>query len=307
MTTSTKPNLHAYQGEVWALASAFSYAFSTLFLRVAVRDYELNYLMGTVLRATPTFLFALAMGMRAQTRAAGAVSPFSDWRLAALLVGYGVATFIVGNPIYFQALQIGGVAVATPVVGTMALWSALIAAVFLKQSLTLKMAGGILVTVAGIALLGFGQLGGQAISAEWWLAIPLALLTALSWSASGVLVAAAMARGVDRFRALAVATGSGILLLNLALLLGGDISVYASTPLRIHAAVLAGGLLNAMALVSVTTALSLTTVASATTINSLQIGLAPLLAWLVLGEGLNPLMVAGVTVIVIGVIVVQWR
>jgi drug/metabolite transporter (DMT)-like permease len=60
-----------------------------------------------------------------------------------------------------------------------------------------------------------------------------------------------------------------------------------------------------VALVSITTALSLTTVASATTLNSLQIGLAPLFAWLFLGERLTPLMGVAILLIVGGVVLVQ--
>jgi drug/metabolite transporter (DMT)-like permease len=60
-----------------------------------------------------------------------------------------------------------------------------------------------------------------------------------------------------------------------------------------------------VALVSITTALSLTSVASATTLNSLQIGLAPLFAWLFLGEQLGLWMAVGILLIASGVIIVQ--
>jgi drug/metabolite transporter (DMT)-like permease len=290
---------------MWALVSALSYALSTLFLRIAVRDYELNYLMGAVLRATPTFLFTSIVGLRMGRRDPASRSPFSDWRPLAMLVAYGALTFVLGNPTYFAALQVGGVLIATPVVGTMAFWSAVIAAIFLRQPLNWKMVAGILVTVGGITLLARGQVANVTVTPDWWLAIPMALGTALCWSASGALITATMERGVDRFRALAVATGSGILFLNIYLLLTGNLSAYAETPLWIHGAVLLGGTLNAVALVSVTTALSLTSVASATTVNSLQIGLAPLLAWIFLGEELSWLMAMGIAVIVAGVIVVQ--
>ncbi len=302
------------KGELWALVAALAYALNNIFVRIAVRDYDLNDLMGVSLRATPTFLFSLLMGMGTKRRNPQAVSPFSNWRLAATLIGYGLLTFVVANPLLFAALRVGGVLVASPVTGTQALWAGLIAALFLHEPLNRTMVSGMVTSVAGIALLAVSRSVGAPVSPTvrpsahgeaWWLAVPFALGTALCWALSGVLVTGAMRRGVDRFWALAGATGSGIVALNLYLLLTGDIGVYATTPPMAHVNLLLAGLLNAVALVSITTALSLTSVASATTLNSLQIGVAPLLAWLLLGEQLELLMAMGILLIVIGVIIVQ--
>jgi len=365
-------HLHLGKGERWALMAALAYALNHIFVRVAVRDYALNYMMGVSLRATPTFLFALLMGLRAKRRNPHAVSPISDWRSVAMLIGYGLLTFVIANPLLFAALRVGGVSVATPITGTQVLWAGLIAALLLHEPLNRTMVGGMVITIAGIALLAVGQSGnvpvsptvrlspstlrlcsgqagspprlpreysrsgvlavaGQAPSTlrlcpwsfgpgtkgsgqagsglandkAWWLAIPFALGTALCWSLSGVLVTGAMRRGVDRFWALTVATGSGIIALNLYLSLTGDIGLYVTTPLTIQASVLLAGLLNTVALVSITTALSLTSVASANTLNSLQSGLAPLLAWLFLGEQLNLLMWVGILLITGGAVIVQ--
>jgi drug/metabolite transporter (DMT)-like permease len=307
-------HLHLGRGELWALTAALAYALNNIFVRVAVRDYDLNYMMGVGLRATPTFLLALLMGIGAKRRNPQAVSPISDWRLTAMLVGYGLLTFVIANPLLFAALRAGGVLIASPVTGTQALWAGLIAALFLHEPLNRTMVGGMGITVAGIALLAVSQSGGTPISPTvrlsahgeaWWLAVPFALGTALCWALSGVLVTGAMRRGVDRFWALAVATGSGIVALNLYLLLAGDIGVYATTPLMAQVSLLLAGLLNAVALVSITTALSLTSVASATTLNSLQIGLAPLFAWLLLGEQPELLMAMGILLIAVGVVIVQ--
>jgi drug/metabolite transporter (DMT)-like permease len=306
-TTSSARGLHLYlgKGELWALVAAVAYTLNNILVRVAVRDYDLNDLMGVSLRAAPTFVFALLMGLRARGRNPHTASPVGDWRLAAMLIGYGLLTFVVANPLLFAALRAGGVLVASPVTGTQALWAALIAALFLHEPLNRAMVGGMAVTVVGIALLAVGQSGGTPASPAWLLAVPFALGTALCWALSGVLVTGAMRRGVDRFWALAVATGSGIGALNLILLFSGDIGVYATTPLMAQASLLLAGLLNAVALVSITTALSLATVASATTLNSLQIGLAPLFAWLFLDERLTLFMGVAILLIVGGVVLVQ--
>lgn len=292
-------DLSCYKGELWALLAALGYALSSLFARVAVRDYPLNFMMGASVRALPTFLFALYMVWRLSNRPEKTVSPFSDWRLVAMLVGYGLLTFLLGNPLLLRALQLGGVLIATPVAGTQSLWATLLAAVFLGQVLNGRMIGGILVSISGILLLTLGQNPGSAVSSQWLLAVPFALVTALSWASSGVLMTGTLRRGVNRFHSLAIATGSGILALNIYLPITGQIGAYAETPLAIHGAMLVAGLLNAVALVSITSALVHTSIATATTLNSLQIALGPLLAWVFLGEqlgvvtGLGALLVAG--------------
>jgi drug/metabolite transporter (DMT)-like permease len=262
-------------------------------------------MMGVSLRALPTFLFTFVMGLDTRRRDPDATPPSSDWRLAAMLVGYGLLTFVIANPLLFAALRMGGVLVATPVTGTQTLWASVIAAIFLRERFSPKIAGGIATTIAGIALLALSQSSGTPVSSTWWLAVPYALGTALCWALSGVLITAAMRRGVDRFPALAIATGSGILVLNLILLFTGQIDTYVSTSVQAQGIVLLAGLLNVIALVSITTALSLTSVASATTLNSLQIGLAPLIAWLALGERLDLAMAIGILLISAGVVIVQ--
>jgi drug/metabolite transporter (DMT)-like permease len=69
--------------------------------------------------------------------------------------------------------------------------------------------------------------------------------------------------------------------------------------------VLVAGVFNAAALISLTSAFSLTSVVSASTISSLQLGLAPLFAWLFVGERINLWMGLGVMLIMGGVMLVQ--
>jgi len=290
---------------MWALLAAVGYAFSSLFARVAVRDYPLNFMLGAAVRALPTCLFALYVVWRICRRSVKTVSPFSDWRIVAMLVGYGLLTFLIGNPLLLRALQLGGVLIATPVSGTQSLWAALLAALLLGQVLNGKMVGGILVSIAGIVLLTLGQNKGSAVSSQWLLAVPLALGTALSWALSGVLMTGTLQRGVNRFHSLAIATTSGILALNVYLFFSGKLGAYAETPLSIYGALLVAGLLNALALVSITTALAHTSVATATTLNSLQIALGPLLAWIFLGEQLELVAALGALLVAGGAVIVQ--
>jgi len=290
---------------LWALMGAIAYALSALFARIAVRDYPIDSMLASSLRALPTLLFALYMSWRITRGGQGSNPRLSDWRVSGLLVAYGLLTFVVGNPLLFRALALGGVLVATPVSGTQSLWAALMAFFILHQVLNGKMIAGMLISIAGIGMLAIGQSGGEPASPQWLLAVPLALGTAVSWALSGVLMSSVLQQGVNRFNALAVVTGTGVLALNLFLAVSGKLEAYLTTPVGIQGAVLIAGLFNAWALVSITTSLTHTTVATTTTISSLQIALAPLLAWMLLGERMDGLTAFGIVLVSVGAIVVQ--
>ncbi len=65
------------------------------------------------------------------------------------------------------------------------------------------------------------------------------------------------------------------------------------------------GIFNMFALVGITSALGLTTVASASTLGSMQVALAPLLAWLLIKEDMNILIGVGILLILTGIVFVQ--
>jgi len=293
------------QGEFWALAGAFFYSLSNVFTGVAVRGTGLNYQLGTSLRALPTLVVGLAMGWGRRNRPTKTLSPVADGRILAALITSGLFTFTIGGSLMFAAMRYGGVLVTTPLTGTQVIWSAVIAALLLRQPFNGRMVLGMLTSLVGVVLLTIGRSNDLALPPTWWLAVPYALGSALSWASSGVLISYAMQRGVDRFQALTVSVLTGAITLNGYLLATGDIGLYLTTPRATMAAAIIAGVLGMAALVSLTTALSLTTVASANALNSLQVGLAPLIAWLLLGEGMNTWIALGILLIMGGVIVVQ--
>jgi len=293
------------RGELWALAGALGYALSNVFSGAATHGFALNPLLGAGMRALPTLFLCLALGWRAKTRKPAPRSPLADWRIFGALAACGLAVFVTGGTLLFMALQLGGVAVTTPITGTQVLWSALIAALLLHQPLNRKMVLGMLISVVGVCLLTLGRSGTLTLSPRWWLAVPLATATALSWALSGVFVAYVLGRGVDRFQAMAVSSLVGVLGINAILTLGGNLSAYSTTPGGVLWRLLVAGSLGMAGLLAFISALQYTTVASANALNSLQVGLAPLITWLVLGEQMNAWMGLGIALIMAGVIVVQ--
>lgn len=294
--------IHLGKGEVWALAAAFGYALYQVFLGVAMQGEVDNSVAATV-QAIPVLLFATAMGWVINRRGKQTTSPFSDWRLIGALVCNGLLLFVVATPLLFESLRKGGVLITSPVLGTQVLFAALLAALLLREPFTRTMALGMVISVVGIFALTVGQ-SGAGLPPTWWLAVPFALGTALSWALAGVLLTYTMRRGVDPFQAVAIPTIVGIATLNGYLLVTGQIGLYGGTSAEILAILLVAGVFSAAALISLTMALNLTTVASATTLNSLQVAIAPVIAWIFLGENLN-LAAVGILIILVGVIIVQ--
>ena len=295
--------IHLGKGEVWALAAAFGYALYQVFLGVAMQGEVDNSVAATV-QAIPVLLFATAMGWVINRRGKQTTSPFSDWRLIGALVCNGLLLFVVATPLLFESLRKGGVLITSPVLGTQVLFAALLAALLLREPFTRTMALGMVISVVGIFALTVGQ-SGAGLPPTWWLAVPFALGTALSWALAGVLLTYTMRRGVDPFQAVAIPTIVGIATLNGYLLVTGQIGLYGGTSAEILAILLVAGVFSAAALISLTMALNLTTVASATTLNSLQVAIAPVIAWIFLGENLNLAAAVGILIILVGVIIVQ--
>jgi len=295
--------IHLGKGEVWALAAAFGYALYQVFLGVAMQGEVDNSVAATV-QAIPVLLFATAMGWVINRRGKQTTSPFSDWRLIGALVCNGLLLFVVATPLLFESLRKGGVLITSPVLGTQVLFAALLAAFLLREPFTRTMALGMVISVVGIFALTVGQ-SGAGLPPMWWLAVPFALGTALCWALAGVLLTYTMRRGVDPFQAVAIPTIVGIATLNGYLLVTGQIGLYRGTSVEILAILLVAGVFSAAALISLTMALNLTTVASATTLNSLQVAIAPVIAWIFLGEDLNLAAAVGILIILAGVIIVQ--
>jgi drug/metabolite transporter (DMT)-like permease len=311
MTSPDKPasggRFRLGAGELWALGAALSYSLTNIYTSLAARGEGMNYFLGVALRATPAFLLALilALGALHSRRTAEAATPKLGGNLKLVLFASGVCTFVIGNPLLFAALRAGGILIATPITGTHVLWGAVFAAMLLHEPFNQRMAWAMLLSVSGVLVLTLGQTAQATLAPRWWMAVPYAAATAISWAMGGVLSAYALRRGVNRFRVLATTSGTALVCLNAYLLLSGQISSYVTTPSSPMISSLVAGLFNAAALVCATSAFALTSVASASTLGSLQIAASPLIAWLFLGEQLNGVMALGILLITLGVIGVQ--
>jgi drug/metabolite transporter (DMT)-like permease len=294
-------------GEAWAFGGAVAYALTNIFSRIA--SITVDPMAAPVFRLVPTLAIAWTQVARSQARWNSLIpksTGFVGWRPVLVLFLGGALGSAIGTVLFFLALQVGGVVLTAPVLATNILWSAIIAAVFLGERLNAHMLAGIVVAVLGVALLGLGRAGGAQVVPEALAAIPLALVTAMSWATAANCTRYALTRGVDKYPAIALSQTFGVVVLIVFLFVTGRGDRLWTTAVDTIGVLLLAGILSAIALICDAHALSLTTVASALTIS---VGTNPVistvLAALFLGEELKPLMALGTLLTVAGVVYVQ--
>ncbi len=293
-------------GEAWALGSAGSYALTNIFSRIAV--VAADPLVAPIFRSLPTLAIGWTQVVRSRrgwSRLRPSSAAFIGWRVVLILLLGGTAGTAIGTVAFFFALQAGGVVLTAPVLATNILWSAIIAALFLSEPLTMKMTAGILVAVAGVGLLGYGRSAAGQVLPGALLAIPLALLTAIGWASAANCTRYALTHGADKYLAVAVSHTWGIVLLIAIVLVSGRGALLWTTELSTVGLFILAGALSALALYAGAQALSLTTVSSVSTIEATNPVLSTILAVLFLGEELNVLMAIGTVMTIVGVAAIQ--
>lgn len=299
------PTLQFGRGERWALVSAFAYAAVNVTLRAAAPT--IDPVLGSLLRQLPLILIATGALAITGGRELRPHSPdFLGWPFVVALALSGVLSLVIGNIMYFEALNNGGLGVtvggvqAGSVLG--GLWIGLLA--LRERPLRVQVYGAALI-VAGLIQIGIAQT--QALAGLWWLGLLLAMGAGTTYAVSNT-----VSRYVQRRRPLLFATllVSG---------LGGVVPLAGIIGARVAAgdqiagdwpsalAVIVAGLANALALASLALAVRASPVATVNTISSGAIVLSFAASVLVFGETGSPPMVLGITLVTGGIIVAQVR
>lgn len=306
MATSIEPVKSRFgKGEILAVAAAFAYATDNLLLSTSLSSAQLDPVLGVTIRSIPLLIFSLLMSFGAKKRDPNVGSLFSSWKIVGSVITYGILTFLVGTILLFHSFRLGGVMITTPLLGTNVLWSAILAIFILHEKINTKVLAGILISIAGVFLLRFGQGSNTGLPPTWVSAVPLALLTAFSWAIGGVLIAYATRKNIDMYQSLAFSMSVSLVLLNGFLLLTGQISGYASIDGITILKTIAAGVFNAIALVCLVASMKFTTIASSGTLASMQVAIAPVMAALLLNQNFTLLYGLAILLILVGVVLVQ--
>lgn len=300
------------RGQLLALAAAFFYSFQNLAMRAA--GPAVDPFVVVLFAGTPTAILSLFIALGSRERRGRLVSLGRDpagRRLLAGLAMLGLVVYAVGNPLFVKALAVGGAVVAVPAGNTVTIWSALLAALFLREKVGYVAAVGAGLFAAGVIVLSWGQNAGIPASPGWFWAIPLGTAAGFCWAAGNTGTRYAHSRQVDTFSMLAIfgAAGLGAILITV-LIKGTLVDLVRAVPrsaggLRTLTLLTLAGLFNLGAQVTLTLAYLYETVARASVISSSAVAIAAVLAWFLLGETLNLVMLAGILTAFAGAALVQ--
>lgn len=263
--------------------------------------------LGSLLRLLPLLVIAWAIVLRS---GAPEFRPghreFLTWPLIGALLLGGSASYVLGNILYFDALNNGGLGItiggvqAGSVLG--GLWIGLLA---LREPPSRPQVAGAALIVLGLASMAYAR--GVDLAGLWWLGLVLAFTAGTTYAVSNATSRFVQRRRPLLFVTLAGSTVGGALPLTaivLARVLGGEALVVDATS---AGAVLAAGLANAVALSSLTLAVRSAPIASVNTISSASIVFSFVASVTMFGEIGTPPMVLGIVLVTAGIVVAQLR
>lgn len=170
-------------GALCALGSAVAWALTSLLVR------SLTLRFGTLaINAARTTLCAvlIAAWMAALGDFTG-LAALSARSLGLLLVSI-VAAIAIGDTVFFESTRMIGLGRAMTISMTYPVGAALLAAVALREPITLPVAAGTLLTLAGLVLIvGARAVGEPVVRPDWW-GIGAAALASLAWALSVVMM-----------------------------------------------------------------------------------------------------------------------
>lgn len=295
---------HRFAGELWAMVAVLGYSASNLFGRAGV--VRGDPLAGPLLRDVPSLIMGVVLLLR--SGAHRELNPGSEafrGRSLLLFVASGVVS-LFGTFAFFYALNIGGVNIVVPVLQTQIIWGALIAWWLLGERLQLRRGLGVLVSLAGLVVLAYGQSQGVPVSQQWPLGVLLALVPALGWGASGVIWRLGQQRNVSRATGITVHYGTSALLGLAYVVLSGNFGVFGSLSSQDFSSLLLSGVFGGMiGVYAMFSAMKLLPAATVFVLNGFTPILVALGGWLFLNEYINMVMWLGILVTSLGVVVFQ--
>jgi DME family drug/metabolite transporter len=286
-------------GALCALGSALTWALITLMVRTltpAFNAVTLNALRTIVAGALLIAWTLVAHGVAELT----SVSATNFFLLAFSIV---VASAL-GDTVFFEGSQRVGLAPALTISMTYPLMAALFAAAFLGEPMTLRLLVGSVATLGGLALIVTSRGGAAHDGRQWWLGLGCAVLAALTWAVSAILLKAPL-REMDAITAQALRMPiSGVLLLATPWARGAVGRIARSTPSVLwRLAVLC--LLTTVSTTMFAAGIKYAGVAVGTVLSSTAPMWAVPLAAFGLGERLPARAIVGLVITVLGIIVLQ--
>jgi drug/metabolite transporter, DME family len=289
-------------GTVCGLFSALIYTCANSFL-TAVGHCDPVWV--SAVKAVPT---VLVMGPVVAATALRGHKIMPSWRMLAAIAFGGLFGQLGGNIAFQWALGQIGIALTVPLsLGGMILAAAIFGRVFLYEPVTPKAAVALVFLLAAIAVLSTGSKEASTTIAlapvPFWrlvAGVAAACLCGVAYAVLNVVLRYCITRGAPLPTTLFTVSLMGMLALGfISWLRIGHVGMLATRPADL-ALMLAAGICNTVAFVSLTKSLQLTSVVYVNALNATQATLAALAGVLIFKEALSPWLAAGVALTIAG-------
>lgn len=292
-------------GERWAFVSAISYTIVNITLRSAAP--HIDPALGALVRLLPLAAVAWLVILREGGHELRPASPkFLTWRLIAYLLIAGSVSSVIGNVLYFEALNAGGLGITIGAVQAGSVLGGLwIGLLILRERPWREQLLGAAIIIGGLVFISIAQT--NSIVEFWWLGLLFGLGAGTTYALANTLSRIVQKARPLLFVALALSSVGGLVPLTLIVaarwLAGDSLSVDAASV----AAVLVAGIANSVALASLSLAVRNTEVATVNTISSASIVFSFVGSVVIFGEIGTVPMIVGIVLVTAGIIVAQVR
>jgi drug/metabolite transporter (DMT)-like permease len=210
----------------------------------------------------------------------------------------------LGDTVFFEGSQRVGLAPALTISMTYPLMAALFAAAFLGEPMTARLTVGSVLTLGGLAMIVTSRGDAGHDGRQWWLGFACAVLAALTWAASAIMLKAPL-REMDATTAQALRMPISGVLLFATPWARGALGRMAGSPPSTLWRLAALCLLTTVSTTMFAAGVKYAGVAVGTVLSSTAPMWAVPLAALGLGERLPPRAIVGLVVTVLGIVVLQ--
>ncbi len=286
-------------GALCALGSGFTWTITGLLVRILAPHFN-----SVTINALRTLLGGALLV--AWVTLSGEVAQLAEvsGKSYSLLVLSTVLGFGIGDTVFFESTRSVGLARAMTVSMTYPLIAALMAAAFLGEPLTLRIAAGSIVTLGGLALIVTRKESDAAREERFWLGVGCAALAAIAWGV-GVTLLKPSLREMDATTAQAVRLPLAGALLWLTPWARGAADQVRAGGARVMWRLAGLGAVSAVSSLMFVAAVKYGGVAVATVLSSTSPLFAIPLGLLFLKERLSPRALVGAVVTVAGIAVLQ--
>jgi drug/metabolite transporter, DME family len=292
--------------------AAVSYTVANACLKRLSSMQEVDPVYVTCFKESMAFSFAVLWMIWRVFRRLPVFPPLKE---AGILLGVGLAVQFIGNLGFLWALGKIGLVVTIPAnYGMQLLSSAVFGRLILGEKVTFRSAFALGLLLAALVFLGFGaETTGKAAttpdtpshSTTIFLAVAAASLAGVVFSGLSIAIRRCSKVAVEQSALLFLVAGMGVVALSPLSLYRYGLDGLLAIPSNAYSWMLAAGFFNVIGFLGIAKGLQLTTVVHASMLNASQVAMSAVAGILCFREAVNPWVIFGVVVTVVGILLID--